>query len=66
MRDRNTIKGIVLESLPNLEYMVELEGGKQKRCYMAGKMRLNKIRVLIGDRVEIVDCGNVGRIVRRM
>jgi translation initiation factor IF-1 len=44
------------------------EPGKQILAYLAGKMRLHRIRVLVGDKVEIVldPYGGKGRIVRRL
>lgn len=59
--------GSVTEALPNLQFMVEIEGGRIMRCYLAGKMHKNFIRVLIGDRVEVVvpSTGEIGRIVKR-
>lgn len=61
--------GEVVEALPNLEYRIHIDGTPEEewlRCMMAGKMRLNKIRVFIGDKVEVVhtpDMGEIGRIV---
>lgn len=60
-----TIPGVVLECLPNLQYRVELQGGRVLRCYLGGKMRLNKVKVLVGDRVEVehnATMGEIGRI----
>ena len=48
------IEGIVIECLPNNLYKTELTDGKTVICYMAGRMRINKIRVLLGDKVEII------------
>ena len=48
------IEGIVIECLPNNLYKTELTDGKTVICYMAGRMRINKIRILLGDRVEII------------
>ena len=60
-------EGVVTEALPNTMFRVELEGGKSLIVYLAGKMRMHKIRVLIGDKVsvELDDYGAKGRIVRR-
>lgn len=62
------IEGTVLETLPNLEFRIELDDGRNVRAYTCGKMKLHKIRVLIGDRVEVVmpPGSSVGRVVRRM
>ena len=48
------IEGIVIECLPNNLYKTELTDGKTVICYMAGRMRINKIRILLGDKVEII------------
>ena len=45
--------GVVTEALPNTLFRVELENGSIVLAYLAGKMRLNRIRVLIGDKVEL-------------
>ena len=63
-----TTKGVVLEALPNATFRVELNDSKEViLTYLAGKMRLYRIRVLVGDKVEIVldPQGSKGRIVRR-
>ncbi len=62
-----TEEGIVLEALPNTMFRVALPGDKSVIVYLGGKMRMHKIRVLIGDRVavELDDYGQKGRIVRR-
>ena len=72
MKEPNKIKqtevGMVLEAFPNTLFKVQLEGGKgELLCYLAGKMRLHRIKILIGDRVEVVldEYGGKGRIVRR-
>lgn len=63
-----TVKGTVQEALPNTMFRVELEGGNLITAYLAGKMRLHRIKVLIGDTVEVIldPYGGKGRIVRRM
>jgi len=47
-------EGTVIESLPNTMFRVESEDKKQYLCVLSGKMRLNRIRVLRGDRVTFV------------
>jgi len=64
-----TKEGTVVESLPNTMYRVSMEeSGEVLVCYVAGKMRYNRIRVLIGDTVEVLldPYGGKGRIVRRL
>jgi translation initiation factor IF-1 len=61
--------GIVTEALPNTMFRVKFEGQEQDMLtYLAGKMRMNRIRVLIGDKVEVeIDpYGGKGRITRRL
>ena len=61
--------GIVTESLPNALFRVTLDGGEEEiLAYLAGKMRLHRIRVLVGDRVSLVldPYGGKARIVRRL
>ena len=60
--------GIVIEALPDTNFRVEIGEGNIVLAYLAGKMRLNRIRVLIGDRVELTldQYGKRGRITRRL
>lgn len=63
----NTVSAQVIEALPNTTFRVKLEDGKEIIVYLSGKMRLHRIKVLIGDRVSVTldDYGNKGRIVKR-
>ena len=65
---KGTVTGLVVEALPNTLFRVELEDGEQVLSYLAGKMRLHRIRVLVGDRVEIIQdpYGGRARVVRRL
>lgn len=60
-------KGTVIEALPSLKFRVEFEDGKIMFCYLAGRLHKNFIRIIVGDRVEVVipSQGNIGRIVKR-
>lgn len=63
------VTGVVVEALPDTLFKVRLEGGgREILSYLAGRMRINRIRVLIGDRVtvEIDPYGGKGRIVKRL
>ena len=62
------VTGTVVEALPNTLFRVELSDGKVVLAYLAGKMRLYRIKVLIGDTVEILQdpYGGKARITRRM
>ncbi|MBI2888416.1 MAG: translation initiation factor IF-1 [Candidatus Liptonbacteria bacterium] len=67
--ENQAVEGIVKEALPGLTFRVELrEGGKEVLGYLAGKMKLHRIRVLPGDKVlvELGPDGRRGRIVRRL
>lgn len=65
---QNVVKGTIQEALPNTMFRVELENGTSQVAYLAGKMRLNRIKVLVGDTVEVLQdpYGGKGRIVRRI
>lgn len=67
--DLEIVIGTVIEALPNTQFRVEVPG-KEKMilAYLAGKMRMHKIRVLIGDKVEMVldQYGERGRITKRL
>jgi translation initiation factor IF-1 len=67
-KDTEEKLGIVTESLPNALFRVTLENGDEILAYLAGKMRLHRIRVLVGDRVSLVldPYGGRARIVRRL
>jgi len=45
------VEGIVRETLPNAMFRVELEGGHEVLGHVSGKMRMNYIRILPGDKV---------------
>jgi len=51
--DTIEVTGIVLESLPNAMFRVELENKHAVLAHVSGKMRKNFIRILTGDRVLI-------------
>ena len=65
---KNTVIGSVIEALPNTFFRVELENGEVVLSYLAGKMRLNRIRVLVGDKVslELDPYGGKARINKRL
>jgi translation initiation factor IF-1 len=71
---KTTTVGTVEEVLPNSLFRVRLsagEGGGEGSlvlAYLAGKMRLHRIRVLVGDQVDMVldPYGGRARIVRRL
>ena len=67
-----TVRGIITEALPSTLFRVKIkdEGGEEKEilAYLSGKMRMHRIKVLIGDSTEIVldPYGGKGRIVKRL
>jgi translation initiation factor IF-1 len=51
--DTIEVTGVVLESLPNAMFRVELENRYRVLAHVSGKMRKNFIRILTGDRVLV-------------
>lgn len=47
------VEGSVIEALPNATFKVELDNKHVVLCHIAGKMRMNYIRILPGDRVKV-------------
>ena len=47
------IEGTVVESLPNAQFKVELPNGHQILAHISGKLRMNFIRILPGDKVKV-------------
>ena len=46
-------QGVVTEALANTQFRVELENGHQVLAHSSGKMRMHRIRILPGDRVQV-------------
>ena len=51
--DAIEIEGTVIEKLPNATFQVELENGHKVLAHISGKLRMNFIRILPGDKVTI-------------
>lgn len=51
--DMIEVEGIVIEPLPNAMFKVELKNGHQILAHVSGKIRMNYIRILPGDRVTV-------------
>ena len=51
--DTIEVEGIVVEALPNTNFKVELENGHQILAHISGKLRMNYIKILEGDRVKV-------------
>ena len=63
------VLGIITEALPDTLFRLRLEGQEDEMmAYLAGKMKMNHIRVLVGDKVlvELDPYGGKGRIVKRL
>ena len=68
-QQENLVYGVVEEALPNALFRVLIDDTNEvKLAYLSGKMRKFRIRVLVGDRVEIVadPYGGKGRITKRL
>jgi translation initiation factor IF-1 len=64
---QQAVLGTVEETLPNTLFRVKLETGEVVLAFLSGKMRLHRIRVLMGDKVsvELDPYGGKARITRR-
>lgn len=47
------VEGTVVEAMPNAMFKVELENGHQLLAHISGKLRMNFIRILPGDKVTV-------------
>ncbi len=67
MPQQPSVKGQITEVLPNSLYRVKLDGGEEIIAHLAGKLKMNHIRVIAGDYVSLVlsPDGLMGRIVYR-
>ena len=45
--------GTVIEALPSTHFRVKMDSGEEMLAYLAGRLRLYRIKILIGDRVKI-------------
>jgi translation initiation factor IF-1 len=52
-KDAIEVEGLVKEPLPNAMFTVELPGGHKVLAHISGKIRLNYIKILPGDRVLV-------------
>ncbi len=71
MSKQNSIEqiGIVVEALANSMFRVELENGHELLCHISGKIRINNIRIMTGDKVKVAMSPydlSKGRIVTRL
>ncbi len=67
MAEQKEVTGVVEEALPNTLFRVKLQSGDLVLAYLAGKMRLHRIKVLVGDKVSLMldPYGGRARITRR-
>lgn len=47
------VEGTVVEAMPNAMFRVEIQGGHQLLAHISGKLRMNFIRILPGDKVTV-------------
>jgi len=63
------VNGIVLEALPGATFKVKLDNDREVLAYISGKIRMYRIKILVGDKV-IVEFSQYddkrGRIIRRL
>jgi len=67
-RQGDVVSGIVVEALPNTLFKVQYGQEVEILAYLSGKMRLHRIRILVGDKVDVLldKYGGKGRIIRRL
>ena len=59
------VQGVVKEALPNAQFQVELQNGHTVLAHISGKLRMNFIRILPGDKVTLEMSLTKGRITWR-
>lgn len=66
--DLETVEGRIVEALPSTLFRVETANGKVLISYLGGRMRVHKIKVLVGDKVmvQVDPYGGKGRIIKRL
>ncbi len=66
--NESIVEGTVIEALPNTMFRIELQDGNEQLAYLAGKMRIHRIKVLVGDKVSVKldPYGGKGRVVKRL
>ncbi len=62
------ITGTITEALPNTMFRVSVESGEEVLAYLSGKMRIHRIKVLVGDKVSLEEnpYGGKLRIIKRL
>ena len=51
--DMIELEGVVVEAMPNANFMVELDQGHKIHAHISGKLRMNYIKILPGDKVTV-------------
>ena len=51
--DMIEVEGVVVESLPNTTFQVDIGNGHMILAHISGKLRMNFIRILLGDKVTV-------------
>lgn len=68
-KNEEDVGGVVEEALPNTQFRVRLdESGEVLLAYLSGRMRMYRIKVLVGDKVRLVldPYGGKARIIKRL
>ena len=67
-KQKDTAEGTVIEALPEALFKIMLDDGNEVMAYLAGKMRIHRIKVLVGDKVEVKldPYGGKARIFKRL
>lgn len=52
-KDSIELKGVVVDALPNAKFRVELDNGHRIMAHLSGKLRMNYIRIMPGDKVTV-------------
>lgn len=63
------VQGVVTDALPNASFRVQLENGSEVLGFVSGKIRKNRVRILLGDKVIVAFSPydlSKGRIVKRL
>ena len=67
-RGQREVSGTVIEALPDTFFRVKFDDETEHLAYLAGRMRYNRIRVMVGDKVRVAldPYGGKSKIVRRL
>jgi len=68
INQKQTLIGLVVRALPDTTFRVKLENDQEILAYLAGRMRLNYIRIVPGDKVKVemdINDASKGRIIYR-